>query len=130
MAVQSVVVEAVTAARLRLAELTDQPAMADELLVALLQRARRGEDVDALLVDALQVHPRLRGWVVRFVETWPPPGTKGAPGWGGRAAPVAAPRFVCPVDGLVSWYRRSIGDPIPRCPDHPDDSLVPDADWP
>ena len=133
MAVESIVVEALTAARLRLVDLTDSPTSVDPSLVELLRRARAGEDVDDCLVQVLSSQPRLHEWVVDFIETWPPQtsqGTKGAPGLAGRAAPVAAPRYVCPVDGLVSWYRRSLSEVVPSCPDHPHERLVPDSGAP
>lgn len=36
----------------------------------------------------------------------------------GRGQPVLADRFVCPVEGDVTWYRPRVGVPIPLCGRH------------
>jgi hypothetical protein len=39
--------------------------------------------------------------------------------------PVDAQKYVCPVDGAFAWWRISVGQPVPTCPDHPDELLRP-----
>lgn len=109
------------------------PEDVDRRLVLLLRAAGEGIDVEGQVVDLLRANPSTHDWAIKFIEFGVPPGTdqvlKGGGGAGyqvppGRAAPVRASRYECPVDGLFAWYRRTAMDEIPDCRDHPGVQLV------
>ena len=39
--------------------------------------------------------------------------------------PVDAQKYVCPIDGAFAWWRISVGQAVPTCPDHPNEQLRP-----
>ncbi|GIG56012.1 hypothetical protein Lfu02_03840 [Longispora fulva] len=111
----------------------------DQRLRALLVRARAGEDVDAELLALLTGSPATHAWAAAVLadERHRPPADldlRAADPAGGYAGlphphgggPVPATRYVCPVDGNYAWWRISVGEPVPVCPDHLDTALVAD----
>ena len=90
----------------------------DRLLGDLLTRAEAGQAVDTEILEALRRHDRTRAWlrerlgVARLGEAeraWRQ--VPGAP------EPIGMSRYVCP-GGDYTWYRHSVGVPIPLCPTH------------
>ena len=85
--------------------------------------------MDKKLQSTLLADPAVSDWVAVFLDTGAPPGiavgTKSSyiP-LGGIGRPVTSPRYVCPVDGLYVWFRRSVSQSIPACPDHAPELLV------
>ncbi len=86
----------------------------DQQLAHLLARAKSGEAVDTAILDLLKANPQTYDWLVEFLS----PGrlSKG-PGLLGRPGNVSVPRYVCP-EGDYVWFRRTSGQPVPRCPSH------------
>jgi hypothetical protein len=94
----------------------------DRTLVELLKGASAGETVDDALLDVLQRDPATHNWTASYLERGLPPDIaavreKGLQELPGHGEVVAATRFRCPR-GDYLWYRRSVGQEIPRCPTH------------
>ncbi|HZC98624.1 MAG TPA: hypothetical protein VFA46_00015 [Actinomycetes bacterium] len=125
------VIEAAKAIRYYLPELldADRPDEVDHRLLVLLRQEDQGTDVEAQIVDVLMAQKPTWHWAATFVESGLPPGfpqaTRGPARLPGMGSPVRARRYVCPVDGLFSWYRQTAREEIPCCKDHPTMRLVP-----
>jgi hypothetical protein len=103
----------------------------DQQIARLLALAKTGADIDQELSEVLSRSPAIRAWVARTLEDdlhrppdLQPPGestaTRGTLGYQallGSGSPVAADKFCCPQGDMV-WWRRSVGQDIPVCPDH------------
>jgi hypothetical protein len=129
MSEHGIVLEAALAIRSELPALLDAPGDLDRRLLDLLGRLGQGEPVDGEIVELLVSERQTREWTEEFLTSGVPPGypqpTKTVSPLPGRRAPVPAARYACPVDGLYVWYRRSVGQDIPSCRDHPDTQLLP-----
>jgi hypothetical protein len=97
----------------------------DQRVRSLLERGAAGEDVDDDLAEVLTRSPEVQAWVASVLEDpeHRPPHLQAVTersyqGPPGKAAPVAAQRYACPVDGDYVWYRPFVGVPVPACPDH------------
>lgn len=98
-------------------------------LARLLAAAGRGTDVREDVLTTLSDVPETRAWMLSFLTFGAPPDLSeqeravpdtgplggGAPPGAGLA--VQVPRFRCPR-GDMTWYRRSVGQRVPRCPTH------------
>jgi hypothetical protein len=100
--------------------LGEGPAAAvDRQLAELLDPARQGDDVDDRILDLLREPLAVHNWAAGFVQHGPPEvherGLSPLPGAGSTLPP---PKYVCPRGGDTVWYRRAVGQPVPRCPTH------------
>jgi hypothetical protein len=84
-----------------------------ESALALEPGAGQLERRQGVLEDGRHRPPHLQTVTERSLEPLP-----------GTAAPVAAQRYACPVDGNYVWYRAFVGVPVPTCPDHDGVALV------
>ena len=134
-----VISDVARAIRPHLGELLGSDAKAvDDQLVGLLRRGRAGQAVDDAIVAVFEARPRLRNWAASMLADSQhlPPDVQLIRERGGDAVlsslpnpngggVIAGRKFACPVDGDFVWWRTAVGQPIKRCPDHPDQSLVP-----
>lgn len=101
----------------------------DQRIAGLLAAARSGRNVDQELTIVLQQSSEVHEWAAQVLQDdqhRPPDlqpvlelGFEPLPGTGG---PVQAAKYCCPEGDLV-WWRRSVGQAVPSCPDH--GALVP-----
>jgi len=94
----------------------------DRAVADLLAEGQAGADIDDDLLELLREDPRTRAYTAFFLETgWPPlpdrVTTRGETTLSGDAGPIPLARFSCPM-GDYDWYRRSVGQPAPRCQTH------------
>jgi hypothetical protein len=114
-----------------------QAAQYDRSLVELLRQAASGADVGPALLDLLSRPPTVHSWAASALadQQLRPPDVqqagKGPASRGFSPLPnrygtdiIDAERYVCPKDGNFVWWRIRISDPIPKCQDHPDTTLV------
>ncbi len=114
------VLEAARTIRPLLADLLEDEQQAQALdaqLARLLEQARAGEPVANRILDLLSKETATREWLRRFLKGEGQLTGKGFEPLPGPAAPVPAPKFVCPQGDYV-WHRHSVGQPVPRCPTH------------
>ncbi|GAA3796991.1 hypothetical protein GCM10023083_35390 [Streptomyces phyllanthi] len=97
----------------------------DDELAQLLEKSAEPDTADRLR-RVLESNPVTEVWVSQFLEFDVPPDFI-APGTRGSATSGPAgdgeivrpgPKFVCPVGGDVVWWRRHVGQDIPRCTTH------------
>ena len=78
------------------------------------------------LLQLLEGNAVTKVWTAQFLELGLPP-EFGASGNRGPAGPAPVgdgetlrpgPKYVCPVNGDVVWWRRHIGQDVPRCATH------------
>ncbi|MEU1012562.1 hypothetical protein [Streptomyces sp. NPDC005890] len=110
----------------------------DLRIVALLDRARDGVDVGEAVLELLGESPATLAWAASVLEDerhLPPDLQHRAVRSGDKSGysplanphggdPVDAQRYLCPEDGAYAWWRTSVGQEIPGCPDHPGVRLV------
>jgi hypothetical protein len=109
----------------------------DQSLVDLLRQAASGADVGPALLGLLSRPPTVQGWAASALadEQHRPPDVQQAGrrpvtrGFSALPNPygadvIDAERYVCPEDGNFVWWRIRLGDPIPKCRDHRDTTLV------
>ncbi|MFF3913984.1 hypothetical protein ACFYZB_10935 [Streptomyces sp. NPDC001852] len=97
----------------------------DDELARLLQKGA-GPDSADLVRGVLEGNPVTEVWVSQFLEFDVPPefvpgGTRGSvtPGPAGDGETLRpGPKFVCPVGGDFVWWRRHVGQDVPRCATH------------
>lgn len=93
----------------------------DQRIADLLAADRAGRPIDDDLVELVASSPALHAWVARVLESpWLLPqeiSERYTPLAGNRAGSDLQ-RYACPVDGDVEWYRVSLSDPVPICPQH------------
>jgi hypothetical protein len=118
----------------------DRAADLDRRLAGLLRRAHAGTDVDAEILGLLAATPATHAWAAAMIADprhRPPdrqPQHERSLNQGGYSPlgnplggdTVDAERYLCPVDGGYAWWRMSVAQPTPECPDHPGVVLVPD----
>lgn len=88
----------------------------DGALAGLLADAVSGRKVDNLILDTVRKYPPAREWMRAYLGVGVAEfrGFQPTPGLGD---PVSAPKYCCP-QGDYTWYRRQVGESIPRCPTH------------
>ena len=89
---------------------------------ACLAAGHAGADVDDDLLELLREDPRTRAYTAFFLQTGSPPPldrvtTRGGTALAGDPGPIPMAKFSCPM-GDYDWYRRSVGQPVPRCRTH------------
>jgi hypothetical protein len=107
----------------------DRAEFLDSQVGALLERehADRAGAV-AGLAELFSSEPDLRDWIAALLadpqlrppdvaQADEPAATKSYQSLAGDQQPVPAARYACPRGERV-WYRRSQGQPVPRCPEH------------
>ncbi|KQR10405.1 hypothetical protein [Cellulomonas sp. Leaf334] len=97
----------------------------DAAIVGLLARASQGEDVVDEMLALMASEPRLRDWAAKVAgdDDRRPPELQSTMGGDpvlsqGVGRPVAAGKFVCPIDGAFAKWRRTVAERVPPCPDH------------
>ncbi|AKJ09335.1 hypothetical protein ABB07_04665 [Streptomyces incarnatus] len=123
------ILDAARAIRPCLAELLpfapESAARIDDELARLLARSTEPDTADRVR-GVLEGNPVTEVWLSQFLEFGVPPdflapGTRGttSPGPAGDGETVRpGPKFVCPVGGDVVWWRRHVGQDVPRCATH------------
>ncbi|WP_406841116.1 hypothetical protein ACICHK_41075 [Streptomyces sp. AHU1] len=124
------VLDAARALRGELLDLADGPdaeerATLDRELAALLAAAAGGTEVEQDLLDLMGRHPAIHAWTIGFLTHGQPADASthhdrdllGGDAPPSRGEPVRAPKFLCPQGDTV-WYRRSVGQPVPKCRTH------------
>ncbi|MBM3727972.1 MAG: hypothetical protein FJW40_21425 [Acidobacteria bacterium] len=112
------ILEAARTIRPYLPSLIGPPAAAvlDAKLASLLADARQGRKVDNLILDALQA-PEAREWTRQFLRAGALETLRAYQPVAGPGRPVAAEKYCCPQGDYV-WYRRQVGETVPKCPTH------------
>lgn len=114
-----------------LKELVGEEAAAyDREISRLLAAAIAGTDVGDELMSVLVRSPKVQTWAAQVLEDdlHRPPELQPLAELGYEPVPTREPppteaeKFCCP-DGDYIWWRRSIGQQVPTCPDH--SALVP-----
>lgn len=110
--------------------LGDKAAAVDRELSTLLEASATGTAVDEQIAEILHRSPATADWAAQMLADahLRPPELqrvveRSIVPLPGQGEPVGAERYICPVDRNYVWWRRSVGQPIPTCPDH-DVSLV------
>ena len=94
--------------------------MDDAILDLLTESPATHSWAASVIEDERHLPPDLQARLLRSIEDG---GFSPLPNpYGGD--PVDALRYVCPVDGSYVWWRTSVGQPVPTCPDHPEVGLV------
>ncbi|MFC6084126.1 hypothetical protein [Sphaerisporangium aureirubrum] len=107
----------------------------DRKICALLEAARSGKSVDGELAELFRSSRKLYVWKEKMLadNRRRPPELQGSgegePRRGGTGAVLDgdgdaydAQKYVCPRDGNYVYWRQSLGDQVPPCPD--DNSLL------
>jgi hypothetical protein len=120
------ILEVARSIRPYLSELADDPEAVDRELAAALANSDAGR-----ARTELRRHRATRRWTADFLRhgvpsDLVPPAVRSGAAPPGRGEVVRAPRFRCPSNDYVVWYRRTAGSPIPVCPTH-NVRLVPDV---
>lgn len=97
----------------------------DREIVTLLSEAASGAEVDDRIVNLLSRSSVTRNWAAQVLEDelhrppeLQPVRERAFEPLPGRGEPVGAQKYVCPEDGNFVWWRRSVGIPVRKCPDH------------
>lgn len=102
--------------------LGDEALQVDHELATLLEQARRGQKVDTRILELVSDREPTRQWMRAYLtkdsQTDRIAFAKGFDPAPGDPTPIPAERYVCPVDGLVEWYKAFEGEPIPMCGEH------------
>ncbi|MCZ4510746.1 hypothetical protein O3Q52_21650 [Streptomyces sp. ActVer] len=102
-------------------------------IVALLAEARAGVDVEDRILALLATHPETHVWASAMLEDEDhlPPDVKKivtVTREGARYGPLSNPlggdpvdacRYSCPRDHAYVWWRMTVTQQVPHCPDHP-----------
>lgn len=102
----------------------------DQQLEKLLANDPSEPYVDTQIMDLLTQHDTTRNWLKLYLEKQYPPAdilkmVKGYNPALGNPQPMPGQRYVCPEETCQQvWYRRSIEQDIPYCPDHPNALLI------
>jgi hypothetical protein len=89
----------------------------------LVERAGRGELVEAEVTGLLSCHPRLNEWIAQLLEDrdlLPPhlqrDEVRSFDPLPGPVSPVGASRYVCPSGDGFTWHKMSVAETVPSCP--------------
>lgn len=96
----------------------------DRRIAELLAAARSGRNVDEELTAVLQQPDEVHAWAAQVLQDDQrrPPDRQpvfelGFEPLPGAAGPVQAVKYCCP-EGDYVWWRRSVGQAVPSCPNH------------
>jgi hypothetical protein len=108
------VLDAARAIRPHLPDLVgDEANDVDRELQRLLARAETGENVKTDVLELLRQRDKTRQWANALLKV--PPQYRSYERQAGRVQRVSVPKYSCP-QGYYVWYRFSIGDQVPLCP--------------
>ncbi len=113
-------------------ELLPAPAAGDldAELGSLLAGQAAERSVPDVILERLRQHESTHVWASEFLANGLPPDVadveKGYSPLPGMGAPISPAKYACPF-GDYTWYRRDIGQPVPRCATH-DIALVPSTE--
>ena len=111
------VLEAARAIRPHLRSLIgDQADETDSEIARLLDQAEAGEAVKLQVLQVLSRSEETRAWASQLLRI--PPGERGYEGLPGRSGPLRVPRYACRFGDGEPWYRFSVADEVPVCPEH------------
>jgi hypothetical protein len=111
----------------------------DRDLAGLLREAAAGADVGEAILTLMADQPAMHSWAASALadtRSQPrPPEVQHAGGQSARRAfaplpnpqggdLVDAERYACPEDGNFVWWRISVAQQVPECPDHPGTTLT------
>jgi hypothetical protein len=94
----------------------------DRAIAELLAAGEAGADIDEDLLELLREDPRTRLYTDFFLRVGSPPApehlkVRGDSMLPGDPGPIPLVKYGCPM-GDYDWYRRAVGEPVPRCPTH------------
>jgi len=111
------VLDAARAIRPHLPDLVgDKAGEMDEQLQRLLTRSEAGETVKIDILRVLSQQDATRQWANDLLKV--PQRDRSYEGLPGKVQKVSVPKYVCPRGDGTPWYRFSIGDQVPLCPNH------------
>ena len=121
------VLECARAIRLYLPDLLGAEEKANSVdlaLAELLAQADQGHQVEERILDLLREPSDVHNWAAAFLQHGVPPdivqyvdrSSYQPPA--GDGDPVGALKYACPVAGDTLWWRRAIGQEVPRCLTH------------
>jgi hypothetical protein len=111
------VLEAAQAIRPHLPDLVGEEAEeVDRELRQLLARAETGETVKIDILRVLSHRDATRQWANHLLNV--PERDRSYERPPGKAQAVSVPKYICPKGDGPPWYRFSIGDQVPLCPNH------------
>lgn len=94
----------------------DEAGEMDEQLQRLLTRSEAGETVKIDILRVLSQQDATRQWANDLLKV--PQRDRSYEGLPGPVQKVSVPKYVCPRGDGTPWYRFSIGDQVPLCPNH------------
>jgi hypothetical protein len=92
---------------------------ADEMnseLTQLLDQAEAGEAVKLQVLQLLSRRQETREWARRFLRI--PRSERTYEVLPGRSGPISVPRYACRFGDGEPWYRFSVAEEVPMCPEH------------
>jgi len=111
------VLEAARAIRPHIHELMgEHAASAERELDRLLAEADQGRDVALDLVRFFAASEPTRRWAKQLLDV--PPALRSYASLPGPLQHVTVPSYRCPEQHGEIWYRFSVGEPVPFCPEH------------
>ena len=111
------VLDAAQAIRPHLPDLIGEEAdQVDRQLEQLLTRAETGEKVKIDILRLLSRRDTTREWANRLLKV--PQQYRSYERPPGRLQRVSVPKYVCPEGDGAPWYRFTVGDQVPLCPNH------------
>jgi hypothetical protein len=111
------VLNAARAIRPHLPDLVGDDAVeVDGQLQHLLARSEAGETVKIAILRVLSQRNATRQWANDLLKV--PQRDRSYEGLPGKVQMVSVPRYICPKGDGTPWYRFSVGDQVPLCPNH------------
>lgn len=94
----------------------EEAAEVDDQLQRLLALSETGETVKIAVLRVLSQRDATRQWANELLKV--PQRDRSYEGPPGKVQIVSVPKYVCPEGDGDPWYRFSIGDQVPLCPNH------------
>lgn len=94
----------------------DEAEELDGQLQRLLARSETGETVKIDILRVLSQQPATRRWANDLLKV--PQRDRSYEGPPGKVQKISVPKYICPKGDGTPWYRFSIGDQVPLCPNH------------
>lgn len=111
------VLDAARAIRPHLPDLVGEGAdEVDDQLQLLLVRSETGETVKIAILQVLGQRDATRQWAYELLKV--PQRDRSYEALPGKVQVVSVPKYVCPKGDGTPWYRFSISDQVPLCPNH------------